>query len=147
MASSTSSWPQKSALILCDYQNFILQGQTGGEENAKKAAEKALPLIASARAAEVPVIYVAVRFRKGAPEVSEDNKAFSAYKSAGAIVNLEEVSALRSLCCMWHSKNIFLLGRALTERHFMKQWRRKKVTLWLLSAVLGLLARPTCTLY
>jgi len=95
---STPKWPTQSALIVCDYQNFILESQTGCQENAKLAAEKALPLITSARAADVPVIYVAVRFRAGAPEVSDDNKAFSAYKAAGAIVNLEEVRSGYRAC-------------------------------------------------
>lgn len=36
--------------------------------------------IAAARAAQIPIIYVVVGFRKGLPEVSDANKAFAAIK-------------------------------------------------------------------
>ncbi len=102
MASSSSHWPENSALILCDYQNFILESNAGGEDAAKAAAERAVPVVASARKAKIPIIFVVVLFRPGAPEVSDSNKAFSAYKAAGAIVNLEEVSAASREICTRH---------------------------------------------
>lgn len=66
-----------SALLVMDYQERIVG----------MVADKA-PLIASVRyaidsahAANVPVIYVVVRFREEYPEISAKNKSFSALKS------------------------------------------------------------------
>src|SRR5579872_5262722 len=39
--------------------------------------------IGAARAADIPVIYIVVRFRKGYPEVSARNRSFSALRDAG----------------------------------------------------------------
>lgn len=93
-AAPSGAWPQGSALLLCDYQNFIMKGVLGSAEAAAKAAKDAQPVIAAAREAKVPIIYVAVRFREGAPEVSDTNKMFSAYKASGGIAGLYEVRKL-----------------------------------------------------
>lgn len=46
--------------------------------------------IANARAKKIPVIYVTVGFRQGAPEVSMNNKGFSASKEKFGSVNMDE---------------------------------------------------------
>lgn len=67
----------KTALLVMDLQNIILQhvgDASAYVQNVKKA-------IAHARAKSIPVIYVVVAFRPGAPEISERNKTFSAYSN------------------------------------------------------------------
>jgi nicotinamidase-related amidase len=65
-----------TALLVMDMQEAILANlpnATGFINNVVKA-------IAAARKKGLPVIYVRVGFRKGAPEISENNKSFSAGK-------------------------------------------------------------------
>ncbi|MGZ3813041.1 MAG: cysteine hydrolase family protein [Mucilaginibacter sp.] len=50
--------------------------------------------IAKARAAKVPVIYVTVGFRAGAPEISANNKAFAATKERFESVGKEEFTKI-----------------------------------------------------
>ncbi|HLA59983.1 MAG TPA: cysteine hydrolase, partial [Puia sp.] len=52
--------------------------------NTKKA-------IASAREKKIPVIYVVVGFRPGAPEISSNNKGFSANRAVMTSVSMEEM--------------------------------------------------------
>ncbi|SEW49633.1 cysteine hydrolase family protein [Chitinophaga arvensicola] len=63
----------KTALLVMDLQNSILQYAADPAvfvQNVSKA-------IAHARANSIPVIYVVVSFRAGAPEISSRNKSFS----------------------------------------------------------------------
>ena len=46
--------------------------------------------IAAARSNNVPVIYVVVGFREGAPEVSERNKSFAAGKALFSTINMDD---------------------------------------------------------
>lgn len=46
--------------------------------------------IKTARENQIPVIYIVVGFRQGMPEVSKNNKAFSAIKQHMANVNMQE---------------------------------------------------------
>ena len=48
----------------------------------------------AARAAGMPVAFVVVGFRPGYPEVSANNKGFSAVKAAGRLVNATVIDAL-----------------------------------------------------
>ena len=48
----------------------------------------------AARAAGMPVAFVVVGFRPGYPEVSANNKGFSAVKAAGRLVNPSVIDAL-----------------------------------------------------
>jgi nicotinamidase-related amidase len=78
--------PSNSALLVMDMQQGITQmypQATSIKENVAKA-------IAHARAKKIPVIFVVVGFRKGMPEISANNKSFSASKERLANVNLEE---------------------------------------------------------
>jgi nicotinamidase-related amidase len=63
-----------SALLVMDYQASIVEGLG---ESAKPALGNAQTLIAGARAANIPVIFVVVGFRPGYPEVSSRNPALA----------------------------------------------------------------------
>jgi nicotinamidase-related amidase len=67
------------ALLVMDIQNSIVSryGDTKDLINSLKGA------IGTARAAHIPIIYVVVGFRKGMPEISADNKSFTAAKQNG----------------------------------------------------------------
>lgn len=71
-----SDIPTKMALLVMDMQEGIVArfAQIGDALTPVNAA------IAAARDAEIPVIYVRVAFRQGFPEISPNNKAFSATK-------------------------------------------------------------------
>ena len=93
-ASPSGPWPANSALLMCDFQNAIMKGVLGDSDEVDAAAKAAVPTLEAARAAGVPVVYIAVRFRPGAPEVSEKNKMFAAYKASGGIQGLIQVRKL-----------------------------------------------------
>ena len=74
-----------TALLVMDMQTALLQNlpDNGGLlANTAKA-------IMYAREKKIPVIYVRVGFRQGTPEISMNNKGFSAYKERMASVNME----------------------------------------------------------
>ncbi len=76
--------PARTALLVMDYQNDIL-GMIP-EEGRAAMVERAATVLKEARKARIPVIYVAVRFRPGYPEVSPQNKLFSGLKKTGMLV-------------------------------------------------------------
>ena len=65
----------RQALLVMDMQNGIVSRISEGQDSLLDAASRAL---VAARKAQVPVIFVRVAFRPGAPEVSARNKSFSA---------------------------------------------------------------------
>jgi len=65
----------RSALLVMDVQNGIVERLAEGAGPLLSAVGRA---IGAARAAQIPVVYVRVAFRDGAPEVSPRNKAFGA---------------------------------------------------------------------
>jgi nicotinamidase-related amidase len=65
---------QNTALLVMDMQLGILGMLPGADALLLKAAKA----IATAREKKIPVIYVVVGFRHGAPEVSLNNKGFGA---------------------------------------------------------------------
>ncbi len=71
---------ERTALLVMDFQTDIV-GQLG--EKAPPLLERVAPVLAAARAAELPIIYVVVGFRPGYPEVSPHNKGFSAAAKSG----------------------------------------------------------------
>lgn len=76
--------PAKTALLIMDYQNDII-GMIG--ENARgPLIERANTILKAARQAKIQVIYVAVRFREGYPEIDPQNKLFSMLKQTGRLV-------------------------------------------------------------
>jgi len=86
---------KNSALLVMDFQEIILTNYL-----AKACADDVLrhtaSLIASARTAGVPVIYVSVGFRKGYPEVSKNNTVFSAVKEHGVFITGSEGAAIHA---------------------------------------------------
>jgi nicotinamidase-related amidase len=80
-----------SALLVMDIQTFIL-ARMGDSKDLINALKEA---IGKARAAGIPVIYVGVAFRKGLPEISTNNKSFSAIRNnAAQLAVMEEPVAI-----------------------------------------------------
>lgn len=78
---------QYSALLVMDMQAGILRNYadtTALLQNVSKA-------IAIARNNKIPVIYITVGFRRGAPEISSNNKIFAASKERWTTGNPEEM--------------------------------------------------------
>jgi nicotinamidase-related amidase len=80
---STSFDRQRTALLVMDLQADIV-GMLG--DDAQALLDRTAPLIAAARTAGVPVIYVVLGFRPGYPEVSANNASFSAIRGTGRFV-------------------------------------------------------------
>ena len=78
--STTSLDPGRTALLVMDLQADVVARFPDG---SAALLERTASLIASARAARVPVIYVVVGFRPGYPEVSPRNQSFSAVTATG----------------------------------------------------------------
>jgi nicotinamidase-related amidase len=70
----------RSALLVMDYQVGIVTMHAPG---SAAALERATAVLAAARRACLPVIYIQVGFRKGYPEVSARNQSFSAIGQSG----------------------------------------------------------------
>jgi nicotinamidase-related amidase len=83
---------KNTALLVMDMQNSIV-GMLPDAGNVVANVSKA---ISTARAKQIPVIYVVVGFRPGAPEVSDSNKWFSETKSRIGNVNMEEFMTIHS---------------------------------------------------
>ena len=77
---------QDTALLVMDMQGGILQTMEGSEALIGNVAAA----IAHARGAGIPVIYVVVGFRAGAPEISVHNKSFGAGKERFSSVTMDE---------------------------------------------------------
>jgi nicotinamidase-related amidase len=77
---------QNTALLVMDMQVGILPRLPNSAELLVNATQA----IAHARDKKIPVIYVVVGFRAGAPEVGSNNKGFSANKAIFAEVNMDE---------------------------------------------------------
>jgi nicotinamidase-related amidase len=79
----------KSVLLVMDVQQGIISRLgdrvTDYLERVKRAVE-------AAHQVGIPVYFIVVRFRKGAPEMSPDNKMFTAFKNAGSGSAMDESS-------------------------------------------------------
>ena len=75
---------QNSALLIMDMQVGIVSMLPAAEALVGKVAKA----IAHAREKNIPVIYVVVGFRQGAPEVSMNNKSFGAGKERFAKMDM-----------------------------------------------------------
>ncbi|HWK06859.1 MAG TPA: isochorismatase family cysteine hydrolase [Puia sp.] len=74
------------ALLVMDMQLGTIRMLPDGSPVIGQVAKA----IANAREKKIPVIFVTVGFRKGAPEVSMNNKSFAAGKERFANVNMDE---------------------------------------------------------
>src|ERR1035437_1693059 len=75
-----------TSLLVMDMQTAIVGLLPAGNETPGNIAKA----ITHARATEIPVIYVVVGFRPGMPEVSPNNKSFSASKARLGTGNRDE---------------------------------------------------------
>ena len=74
---------KRSALLVMDFQTTILP-RLG--DNAAPLLERTAGLVAAARNAGVPILYVVVGFRPGYPELNHKNEAFAMVSKAGLFV-------------------------------------------------------------
>ena len=79
-----------TALLVMDMQTSIL----GRLPDSTTFISNVARAIEHARHKKLPVIYVVVGFRQGLPEVSPNNKSFSANKASLASANMEEWSKI-----------------------------------------------------
>jgi len=77
---------QNTALLVMDMQVGIVAMLPGAEGLLGNLAKA----IANAREKQIPVIYVVVGFRQGAPEVSLNNKSFGAGKERFAAMDMNQ---------------------------------------------------------
>jgi nicotinamidase-related amidase len=77
---------QNTALLVMDMQVGIVAMLPTGETFIGNVAKA----IANAREKKIPVIFVTVGFRQGAPEISMNNKGFSGNKERFANTNMDE---------------------------------------------------------
>src|SRR5450432_3017981 len=75
--------PGRTALLVMDLQSDIVS-RVG--DKAAPVLERAAGVVAAARKAKVPVIYVVVGFRPGYPELSARNAAFATVAQGGRFV-------------------------------------------------------------
>ncbi|MFP5975014.1 cysteine hydrolase family protein [Enterobacter mori] len=93
MSNQLSNISKNSALLVMDFQTIILNNFLT-QEIAENVIRNTASLIAAARTAAVPVIYVSVGFRKGYPEVSKNNTIFSSIKENGMFMADNESTAI-----------------------------------------------------
>lgn len=74
---------QHTALLIMDYQHDIVSRV---EARYPNLLDRAAAVLAAARSAAVPLIYIAVRFREGYPEVSPRNRSFSSIRASGRML-------------------------------------------------------------
>ena len=77
---------QHSVFLVMDMQVGIV----GRLSDSKNFISRTAKAIAIARKKQIPVLYVVVGFRQGAPEVSDNNKSFAAAKDLYAKINMDE---------------------------------------------------------
>jgi nicotinamidase-related amidase len=78
--------PKSTALLVMDMQPMVFANLPQADVIVKNVAEA----IKKARANNIPVIYVRVGFRQGTPEISSNNKIFSAAKQTYANINMDD---------------------------------------------------------
>ena len=84
---------KSTALLVMDCQVNIVNSLPPPEK--AKVLRNLTKAIAAARQASIPVIYVAVQFRKGYPEISSRNPLFSTIREAG---RLQEAAPDTAIC-------------------------------------------------
>lgn len=89
---TASSSTVRTALLVMDVQRGIVERYGNPQDFLGRLAR----VIATARTAGIPVIYVTVRFREGYPEVSPRNRSFSALATAGNFVEGTSATEIHS---------------------------------------------------
>lgn len=80
-----------TALLVMDVQNGVVDRVPGGAGGLLEATGRA---IAGARAAWLPVVYVRVAFRAGAPEVSPRNVSFAPFAGREGFSEADEATQI-----------------------------------------------------
>jgi len=120
---------QNTALLVMDMQSSILMSLPDVSAVISSVAKA----IAHARSKKIPVIYVVVGFRKGLPEVSDNNKGFGAAKSRFASVSPEdflkihpdvvpaddEVTTVKRRVCAFTGSDLEVILRAQGIQHIV----------------------------
>ncbi len=75
--------PNRTALLVMDFQSDIVARVA---DQAAPLLERAAGVVAAARQAKLPIIYVVVGFRPGYPELSARNATFAAVSQSGRFV-------------------------------------------------------------
>lgn len=81
----------KTALLVMDVQKGIVDGLGDQRTNYLEHVKQAVNF---AHQAEIPVMFVVVRFRKGYPELNPNNKMFASILERGDNFSMEETSPL-----------------------------------------------------
>ena len=76
--------PNRTALLVMDLQMTVVALYA---EKVAPLLERAAGVIAAARKARLPIIYVVVSFRPGYPEISPRNLTFAALSQSGRLVS------------------------------------------------------------
>jgi nicotinamidase-related amidase len=79
-----------TALLVMDFQDEIV-----ANFDVSALVPRVQGVLAAARDAGMPVIFVVVGFRPGYPEVAAGNKSFGAIKSSGRLVQPKVIEALK----------------------------------------------------
>lgn len=80
MSTSPAFDPERTAVLIMDYQTGILAG-LGAE--AEPLVQRAARVLEAARSGGVPIFFVKVCFRPGHPEIGENNLMFATTKQTG----------------------------------------------------------------
>lgn len=83
MADDFSLDPAHTALLVMDYQVDVVTRYT---QKDQRLLDRAAETLNSARAAGIPVIYIAVQFRAGYPEINPRNPTFAALRDSGRLL-------------------------------------------------------------
>jgi nicotinamidase-related amidase len=83
LASTLTLDRQHTALLIMDYQSSIVSGVA---EKDADLLNRTAAVLAAARAANLPIIYIVVQFREGYPEVSPRNRSFSSIRESGRML-------------------------------------------------------------
>jgi nicotinamidase-related amidase len=84
MTSPISLPRDRTALLVMDYQVGILARLDAG---AKPLLERAARVLAAARAAALPIIFVKVCFRPSYPEIADRNRMFAELRKSGRLTH------------------------------------------------------------
>ncbi|HLV98629.1 MAG TPA: isochorismatase family cysteine hydrolase [Ktedonobacterales bacterium] len=82
MASPLTLDRAHTALLIMDYQNVAVTRFGGAHPGL---LDRAASVLAAARSAGVPIIYIVVRFREGYPEISPRNRVFAQIGKIGSM--------------------------------------------------------------
>ncbi|MDB5087740.1 MAG: isochorismatase [Mucilaginibacter sp.] len=120
---------KNTALLVMDMQTGVL----GMLPDASLMIANTARAIANARDKKIPVIYVTLSFRQGAPEISMNNKSFSQYRERFAAMDMaefmkvhpdlapqaEEVTIVKRRVSAFTGSDLEVVLRALEIKHLV----------------------------